>query len=153
MLTNPTDLALGLGARCTDGTWLTGDDIRQFLCDATLQAALTDTTGNLLRCYATGRFPTATLRASVFARDKRCRFHGCDRPTSACDVHHIIRSTDGGPTEARNLAAFCARHHSLLHHGWTARRIDHHGNIEIRRPDGTLLPQRRRWGDPAPDTS
>lgn len=153
VLTNPTDLALGLGARTTTGTWLSGDDVRQLLCDATLQAALTDATGNLLRTYATGRFPTATLRASIFARDKHCRFHGCDRPVSACDIHHIIRSTDGGATEGRNLAPFCSRHHTLLHHGWTAHRIDDHGNIEIRRPDGTLLPQRRRWGDQPPDTS
>ena len=151
VLTNPTDLALGLGARCTDGTWLSGDDVRRFLCDATLQAALTDATGNLLRSYASGRFPTATLRASVYGRDRRCRFHGCDRPAATCDIHHLVRVADGGRTEPDNLVTLCGRHHTLLHHGWTARLLPD-GHLCIRRPCGTVLPEPpRRVHDP-PDT-
>jgi hypothetical protein len=149
VLTNPTDLSLGLGARCSDGTWLNAEQVRQFLCDATIQAALTDATGNLLRTYASARFPTATLRNSVMARDRRCRFHGCDRPASVCDVHHVVHGEHGGRTEPDNLVLLCGRHHALLHRGWSAR-MTADGQLEIRRPCGTVLAATSRW-DP-PDT-
>ena len=145
VLTNPTDLSLGLGARCSDGTWLDAAEVRQFLCDATIQAALTDATGNLLRTYASARFPTATLRNSVMARDRRCRFHGCDRPASACDVHHVVHDSQGGRTEPHNLVLLCGRHHALLHRGWSAR-VSADGELEIRRPCGTVLTPASRWG-------
>jgi hypothetical protein len=145
VLTNPTDLSLGLGARCRDGTWLNGEQVRQLLCDATVQAALTDATGNLLRTYASARFPTATLRNSVMARDRRCRFHGCDRPASVCDVHHVVHDEHGGRTEPGNLVLLCGRHHALLHRGWSAS-MTADGQLEIRRPSGTMLAPTSRWG-------
>jgi hypothetical protein len=106
-------------------------------------------TGNLLRTYASARFPTATLRNSVMARDRRCRFHGCDRPASVCDVHHVIHDAHGGRTEPGNLVLLCGRHHALLHRGWSAR-MTADGRLEIRRPCGTVLTATPRW-DP-PDT-
>lgn len=63
------------------------------------------------------------LRRWVSARDRTCRFPGCRRRATACQVDHIDPWDDGGPTDAANLQALCARHHQLkTHAGWRAER-------------------------------
>ena len=153
ILTNPTDLALGLGARTDRGTWLTGDHVRRFLCDATIQAALTDEKGNLLRVYSLGQFPDAKLRRAIVARDLRCQFPGCDFPGNRCEVHHLRHRSSGGETTPENLALFCDRHHHLLHrYGWKAFRNDDGIVVVLDRHGDPVGPQ-RLWDVRYPDTS
>ena len=39
----------------------------------------------------------AHLRRAVTARDRRCRFPGCDQPATACQPHHIIPRSQAAP--------------------------------------------------------
>jgi hypothetical protein len=54
------------------------------------------------------------------------------------DVHHIVAWEDGGNTDVDNGMLACGRHHTLIHHGFTAT-----GNpydvLTFHRPDGTVL--------------
>ncbi len=59
--------------------------------------------------------PSAGMRRFLAARDERCRFPGCRRPTHQCDLDHTLAWDDGGETRIDNLAHLCRRHHVLKH--------------------------------------
>ncbi|OMH34395.1 hypothetical protein BGP79_04640 [Tersicoccus sp. Bi-70] len=66
------------------------------------------------------RIPAA-LRRALAVRDGTCRFPGCRRNATGCDLDHVVAWADGGATTAENLAHLCRKHHVLKHHsGWTA---------------------------------
>ncbi|MDQ6876544.1 MAG: HNH endonuclease [Candidatus Dormibacteraeota bacterium] len=59
------------------------------------------------------------MRRALIARDRGCRFPGCDRPPAWTDGHHLKHWADGGPTLPFNLALLCGRHHYRVHEeGW-----------------------------------
>jgi HNH endonuclease len=66
---------------------------------------------------ATEQIP-AHLRRAVIARDRQCRFPGCDQPPAACHVHHICPRREGGRTGLTNLILLCAFHHLIAVHRW-----------------------------------
>jgi hypothetical protein len=79
---------------------------------------------------------------SVFdARARHCEWPGgCDRPPSACDVHHIRHKKDGGPASVADRALFCDFHHDICIHRWgweIELRAD--GTITATSPDGQVL--------------
>jgi len=65
------------------------------------------------------------MKRALIARDKGCRFPGCDMPAAWTDGHHVKHWPDGGPTELSNLLLFCRRHHRLFHEGgWTLQKVE-----------------------------
>ena len=56
-----------------------------------------------------GYQPSRRLTDFVRCRDLTCRFPGCHRPATRCDLDHTIPFADGGPTHASNLNV-CAEH-------------------------------------------
>jgi hypothetical protein len=78
------------------------------------------------------------IRRAVMLRDQHCAWPGgCDRPASACDVHHIRHKSDGGETSTRNCGLFCEFHHETCIHrrGWQVI-LHPDGTMEARSPDG-----------------
>ncbi len=72
----------------------------------------------------------AHLRRAVSVRDRRCRFPGCAQPPAACQPHHIIPRSQGGPTCLTNLLLLCTFHHLIAIHRWGWGIVLH--------PDGTV---------------
>jgi Domain of unknown function (DUF222) len=66
---------------------------------------------------ATDTIP-AHLRRAVTVRDRHCRFPGCAQPPAACQPHHLIPRSEGGPTSLGNLLLLCAFHHLIAVHRW-----------------------------------
>lgn len=63
----------------------------------------------------------ADLKRLLDFRDRTCRFAGCGRRASRCDVDHIVEWQDGGTTAAVNLMHLCRHHHRLKSvAGWRA---------------------------------
>jgi hypothetical protein len=85
--------------------------------DATWRRILTDPDGggSVSVGHDTYR-PGAVLTRQVRARDRSCRFPGCDRPAAVCDVDHTVPFPDG-PTTEDNLGLLCRRHHRYKHSG------------------------------------
>ncbi len=75
-------------------------------------------TGTLPRPAASVSLPldigTATdtipphMRRAVIARDRHCGAPGCYQPPDACDVHHIVPRSRGGPTSLTSLILLCS---------------------------------------------
>lgn len=62
----------------------------------------------------------ADLKTALVVRDETCRFPGCRRRATRCDVDHSTAWEHGGRTELCNLAHLCRKHHRLKHElGWT----------------------------------
>lgn len=89
--------------------------------------------------------PSAELRRFLRARDERCRFPGCSRRPTRCDIDHTVDHARGGSTQDANLAHFCRRHHTLKHASpWRVRQLGG-GVLEWRSPTG-----RRHLDKPPP---
>ena len=74
--------------------------------------------------------PSEEMRRHLRARDQHCRFIACRVPARLCDIDHTIDHARGGPTDVRNLAHFCRRHHTGKHHSpWRVEQ----------RPGGALV--------------
>jgi hypothetical protein len=77
-----------------------------------------------------GYVPSQALADFVRFRDLTCRWPGCDRPATDCDVDHTIPYADGGPTHASNLKCYCRTHHLVkTFWGWRDQQLS----------DGTLI--------------
>jgi hypothetical protein len=71
--------------------------------------------------------PSAKLWRHVVTQHRTCRFPGCNRLATRCDLDHV-EPYDGTNTVEKNLEPLCPRHHHCKHDGgWTVHR----------RPDGT----------------
>jgi hypothetical protein len=80
------------------------------------------------------------LRRAVIARDRRCAFPGCDQPPAACQVHHLIARSQGGPTVLGNLVLVCAFHHLIAIHQWGWRlALNGDGTTTAVSPDRTRV--------------
>jgi hypothetical protein len=79
------------------------------------------------------------LRRAVLTRHRRCCFPGCPMPATACQIHHIIPRSRGGPTTLGNLVPMCAFHHLIVIHrwGWTLR-LNADGTTTATSPDGRI---------------
>ena len=56
---------------------------------------------------------TAAIDRFIRGRDQHCRFPGCRLAAIRCEGDHTIDYALGGPTDTRNLAELCQRHHSM----------------------------------------
>ena len=86
-------------------------------------------TGYLLDYGSVVYRPPAELADFVMARDRRCRFPGCNARATICDIDHNIPAPKGD-TSASNCCCLCRRHHRLkTFAGWTVQL----------KPDGSCL--------------
>ena len=90
--------------------------LQRLACDAAITEVASDPAGAVVASRAQRTIPPSIRRALV-ARDRRCRFPGCDRPPDWTDGHHIRHRAQGGPTEIDNLVLLCRVHHRLVHEG------------------------------------
>jgi hypothetical protein len=63
------------------------------------------------------RSVSSSQKRALRARDKHCRFPGCDRPVGWTAAHHVEFWSRGGPTNLPNLISLCSYHHRCVHEG------------------------------------
>ena len=68
--------------------------------------------------------PSPQIIRHVRARDRHCRFPGCQQPAVNCDLDHTI-AYPNGPTTPANLHCLCRRHHrQKTHTAWTVTTLE-----------------------------
>lgn len=136
-------------AQLDAGPALGPETARRLLCDASI-VPIREHDGEPLSVGRKTRTIPGPIRRALRARDRSCRFPGCENHRFT-DAHHIRHWRDGGETKLRSLVTLCRRHHRLLHeHGYMIERLAG-GGFRFRRPDGTPIPNcpaapRRRPG-------
>ena len=130
----------------------------QHACDTGHVACVLDAQGNPLDLGRETRLFTARQRVALGIRDGGCGWHGCDRPASYCEAHHIDPYADGGKTDVDRGILLCRFHHMTLHNNdWRITR-DRTGPFTLHSPDPDTPPvelqprleRRYLWGDLQP---
>jgi hypothetical protein len=130
-------------AESSDGFVIDDARLSRLVCDCTLHRVVFGTDRQPIDVGRRHRLVTGSQRRALAARDRGCRFPGCDRPANWTDAHHIVHWIGGGRTDLHNLILLCRHHHVLVHDGgWMLTGTAEH--FEVRRPDGSVLDGERR---------
>ncbi|MDQ3037670.1 MAG: HNH endonuclease [Myxococcota bacterium] len=141
------DASGALTATLDDGARVPAETFRRVSCDATLLGIRTDDSGNVVEIGARTRVVSGSRRRALQLRDRGCRFPGCTNHWWL-DAHHLEHWAHGGATTMSNLVLLCPAHHRLVHEGGFSIVRSDAGGLEVRRPDGVLVPDL-----PAPESS
>ncbi len=120
------------GSRAAELEWaqpIPAETARRIACDCTITPVLRGVESHQVDAGRTSRVIPLAMRRALVARDRGCRFPGCDRPPAWTDGHHLRHWADGGPTLPWNLVLLCSRHHHRVHEqGW---RLEWGGEDEL----------------------
>ncbi len=108
------------GSQAAELEWaqpIPAETARRLACDCTITPVFTGAESHQVDAGRTSRVIPPSMRRALNARDKHCRYPGCDRPIAWTQGHHLKHWADGGPTLPFNLALLCSRHHHLTHEG------------------------------------
>jgi hypothetical protein len=134
-------LAADADGRCAleDGQPLAPETARRLACDASVVELREREDGSLLSLGRKRRTVSPALRRALAARDRGCRFPGCDR-TRFVDAHHVEHWSRGGETNLENLVQLCRRHHRLVHERGYTLEVAAGGGAEFRNHHGVVIP-------------
>lgn len=119
---NP-DLFTGLEpATLDDGTPLVPSQLDTLLCDSFVRRIVLGPDSQPLDVGRANRSCGSHQVRAVIARDRTCRFPGCEHTITASQVHHAHHWESGGNSDIDNLVMLCWYHHQELHR----RNIDVH---------------------------
>ena len=114
LVVTPGQLEHGRTGYTLDGDSIPASGIATLCCDSVISRVV-HANGEILDLGRSMRSVPPKLFAVVAARDRGCRYPGCDRPPRWCDAHHVTPWWAGGPTSVTNLVLLCRRHHSRIH--------------------------------------
>src|SRR5579859_3887568 len=90
--------------------------LERFACDCTMSRVLL-ADSQVIDVGRATRVVSGPTRRALKARDKGCRWPGCDRPISWTSPHHIEFWAHGGKTNVAELVSVCHFHHRQVHEG------------------------------------
>ena len=127
-----------------DGPYVSAETSRRVACDAATVVMRHGRDGRVLDVGRKTHTVPPALRRALTARDRRCRFPGCD--ARHCDAHHVRHWATGGPTRLDNLLLLCRRHHGAVHEAGFTVTLREDGDVRFFWPDGRPRPRRPRAG-------
>ena len=97
--------------------------LERFACDCTMSRVLL-ADSQVIDVGRATRVVSGPTRRALKARDKGCRFPGCDRPVNWTSPHHVEFWARGDPTNVPDLVSVCHYHHRLVHEGgWQVVKV------------------------------
>ncbi|MGH3785333.1 MAG: DUF222 domain-containing protein [Pseudonocardiaceae bacterium] len=134
------------GATLDYGQRLSAAQARLAVCDCKIIPVVMGGDGEPLDVGRAQRTVPLGIRRALVARDRGCRFPGCDRAPALCHAHHVREWHHDGHTEVNNCVLLCPTHHRWVHAtGWD---ITIHGNLVEFRPPAILDPRRKPLHNP-----
>ena len=115
------------------------ETVRRLACDCSVWRVLLDPLSGLpLDVGRERRIAPEWMLRALHARDRTCRWPGCDAPSMWTDAHHLDEwYRDGGETNVERLVALCRQHHVAVHEGrWRIIMDADTGEVSLSRPDG-----------------
>jgi hypothetical protein len=99
--------------------------VERLACDCNVTRILLGSDSQVIDVGRSRRTVLAPTKRALHARDRGCRWPGCDRPASWTVAHHLVHWSRGGPTDIGNLVLLCHRHHWMVHEGgWQLVKTD-----------------------------
>lgn len=111
-------------------------------CDATVVAAIRDSSGAVLNFGRKRRLVSPAQRQALAIRDGCCQYPSCAR-SQALEAHHVQHWAAGGRTDLDNLILLCRFHHLAIHEDIAAITASRGGKrplFTFTCPDGSPLP-------------
>lgn len=134
-----------------DGTPVPLSQVLENLDDATLNLILGHFDRRASRFRPVGEITTRRLadagqRRMLRARDRTCRYPGCDAPATWAKAHHEPPFEKTHHTTVPELVLLCPHHHRLRHHEGHRIHLEPNGDMTVRTPEGRVLTE------PPPDS-
>lgn len=142
----------GHAGRCEleQGPSLAAETARRLACDASIVTIIENGKGEPLNVGRKMRTIPPGIRRALKARDKGCRFPGCNFKRHV-DGHHVKHWARGGETSLANLVTLCRFHHRFVHEGRVLVQALDDGAFRFTRLDGrtfdSLAPQATEWAN------
>jgi hypothetical protein len=91
--------------------------LERIACDCNVTRILLGSDSAVIDVGRSRRVIGPATRRALNARDRGCRWPGCDRPATYASGHHLVHWSKGGSTDLENLVLLCYRHHWMVHEG------------------------------------
>ncbi len=131
-----------------DGTLISSATVARLADDAVIERVIMDGPSRVLDIGRARSF-TGAARRAVEIVERRCTGSGCEIPADRCEIDHIWRYSDGGPTRPDNGQPRCGPHNRQRENPPPARRAPRPSHIDHSREDAAadLETLRRRIRD------
>ncbi|MHB1063954.1 MAG: HNH endonuclease signature motif containing protein [Georgenia sp.] len=126
-------------ATLTDGEPISHQLLSRLACQGAFHRVIFGSDSEILDVGREERLFTAAQTRAIIARDRRCRYPGCDAPPGEGEIHHSIWWYEHFGTTAAELGLLlCWYHHDYVHrHEITIERVE--GAWRFTRPDSTVI--------------
>ncbi|HLZ95767.1 MAG TPA: DUF222 domain-containing protein [Candidatus Dormibacteraeota bacterium] len=107
------------------GVPISAKTIERWACDCSVTRVLFEGESTVIDVGRAVRTVKGPRRRALNARDKGCRWPGCERPAGWSAGHHFVFWFKGGDSSLGNQVLLCHRHHWMVHEGgWQLVRSD-----------------------------
>jgi hypothetical protein len=111
-----TPQTLANAPRFEDGAPVPRMLLDKLACDGELNRYIFGPRSEILDVGRAERTFTGARRSAIIARDRHCRYPGCDAPPAISECHHVKHwGRDGRETSVANGILLCWHHHEHVH--------------------------------------
>ena len=114
--------------------------VQRFACDSSITRVLLGADSAVIDAGRAKRVVASGTRRVLDARDKHCRWPGCERPASWSSAHHILHWAQGGKTDLSNMILLCQHHHWMVHEGGWRLSLAADGRVIAIPPETDFYP-------------
>lgn len=117
--------------------------VQRIACDSSITRVLLGADSAVIDAGRAKRVVSGGARRLLDARDRHCRWPGCERPASWSSAHHVVHWANGGKTDLSNMILLCQHHHWMVHEGGWRLSLAGDGRVLTIPPDTEYVPSPR----------
>lgn len=117
--------------------------VQRIACDSSVTRVLLGADSAVIDAGRAKRVVSGGARRLLDARDRHCRWPGCERPASWSSAHHVVHWAQGGKTDLANMILLCQHHHWMVHEGGWRLALAGDGRVLAIPPETSFYPSAR----------